>query len=158
MIIVLTRKVLLYFIALFPFPLLFQPTPSFIFHSFLVRTHSQCRQWVGSISRSLCPSLVQLSFSHVYIRVQLATVSGQSGVLRRWPMQRNVAAFSSLNYFITQGTSHIVVKSFIGLSIFSFWPCSKSSLLALLLITLVIFFITANGYHQLQACSFDDMQ
>lgn len=126
---------------------------SLTFHSSLVNPHSQSRQWVGSIWRSFCPSSVQLSFSHVYIRVRLAAVSGQLGVLRHWPVKRNVVIYSKLSPFPTWGSSHIVVKK-----VYWFVKCLlfvlalKPALLALFLFLFLflLFLITASGYHQLQ--------
>lgn len=61
--------------------LFFNPLPTFFsFHPFIwLNPFSQSREWVGSIWRSWRPGSVQLSFSHVYIRVRLAAVSGAVG-------------------------------------------------------------------------------
>lgn len=120
-----------YSVAFLPFPLLFDFWSSFIFHSFLENPRSQCRQWVGSTWRSLCPSSVQLSFLHVYIRVRLAAASGQLGMLRHWQSQRNVVTFSTLNYFPTDATSCIVIKSRVGLSSFV-WPLVQNKLFCII--------------------------
>lgn len=49
--------------------------------------------WVGSAQRSPRLNSVQLSFSHVYIIIQLAASIGLLGVLRHPPVERNAMVF-----------------------------------------------------------------
>lgn len=103
---------------------LFSPST---FHSPMVNSHSHCRLWVGSIWRSLCLSWVQLSFSHVYIMVRLAALSGQSGVLIQQPVQRNAIRSSALKsspFFMS--ISHTVVIRLLVFSI-SLWCSHKTT-------------------------------